>query len=220
MEKIMITDWLMVIITCVYVVATIFICKANIKSAEATKEQLEESKRQFEASQKQAKAELEETKRQFEVQLQQFKETLRPYIVCEYKLINRCMCCIRITNCGNRPAFTTKFNINDDFVDSLHSPYKKAFTDLNNSASYAFGINQYYDFYFGEVSVFKKNIKDFKLKVEYDWDKQHYTNEYVIEFTKYLPIFSADEFEDKILKEINSISTAINKLSSKGENNV
>lgn len=34
------------------------------------------------------------------------------------------------------------------------------------------------------------------------------------------PIFSADEFEDKILKEINSISTAINKLSSKGENNV
>lgn len=38
---------LMVLITFIYVVATIEICRANIKSAEATKEQLEESKHQF-----------------------------------------------------------------------------------------------------------------------------------------------------------------------------
>lgn len=37
----------MVLITFIYVVATIEICRANIKSAEATKEQLEESKHQF-----------------------------------------------------------------------------------------------------------------------------------------------------------------------------
>lgn len=43
-----ITDWLMVGITVVYVVATIFICHANFKSATASKEQVEESKRQFE----------------------------------------------------------------------------------------------------------------------------------------------------------------------------
>ena len=42
------TDWLMVIITTVYVVATIAICVANFKSAKATKEQLDESKRQYE----------------------------------------------------------------------------------------------------------------------------------------------------------------------------
>ena len=34
-----ITDWLMVIITLVYVIATIFICWANIKSAKASKEE-------------------------------------------------------------------------------------------------------------------------------------------------------------------------------------
>ena len=39
---------LMVLITFIYVVATIEICRANIKSAEATKEQLEESRSQFE----------------------------------------------------------------------------------------------------------------------------------------------------------------------------
>ena len=37
-----ITDWLMVIITLVYVVATVFICIANIKSAKAAREQTEE----------------------------------------------------------------------------------------------------------------------------------------------------------------------------------
>ena len=43
-----ITDWLMVGITAVYVVATIFILYANIKSANATRDQLTESKRQYE----------------------------------------------------------------------------------------------------------------------------------------------------------------------------
>ena len=42
-----ITDWIMVIVTIVYVIATIFIFVANHKSAKASKEQLEESKRQF-----------------------------------------------------------------------------------------------------------------------------------------------------------------------------
>lgn len=42
------SDALMVIITFVYVIATIFIWRANNKSAKASKEQLEESKRQFE----------------------------------------------------------------------------------------------------------------------------------------------------------------------------
>ena len=39
---------LMVLITFVYVVATVEICRANIKSSEATREQLIESKRQYE----------------------------------------------------------------------------------------------------------------------------------------------------------------------------
>ena len=42
-----VTDWLMIVITAVYVIATIFICRANIKSAEASKEQLEEMRKQY-----------------------------------------------------------------------------------------------------------------------------------------------------------------------------
>ena len=43
-----ITDWLMVGITSIYVIATIFICVFNAKSDKATREQIAESKRQFE----------------------------------------------------------------------------------------------------------------------------------------------------------------------------
>lgn len=45
-----ITDWLMVIITFVYVVATIMICIFNGRSAKATREQVLESQRQFDES--------------------------------------------------------------------------------------------------------------------------------------------------------------------------
>ena len=58
-----ITDWIMVFITAIYVAATIAICRANIKSANATHEQLVESKRQF-----------DETKRL----------SIMPYIQCEH----------------------------------------------------------------------------------------------------------------------------------------
>ena len=46
----MITDWLMVVITAIYVIATICICIFNARSASATREQVAESKRQFEES--------------------------------------------------------------------------------------------------------------------------------------------------------------------------
>ncbi len=42
-----ITDWLMVIITSIYVVATILICFYNAKAAKATADQTEEIRTQF-----------------------------------------------------------------------------------------------------------------------------------------------------------------------------
>lgn len=48
----MITDWLMVIITSIYVIATILICVFNGKSARATREQIAESQRQYDDTQR------------------------------------------------------------------------------------------------------------------------------------------------------------------------
>ena len=46
----LITDWIMVVITTIYVVATICIWLANKKAADASRAQLEESQRQFKES--------------------------------------------------------------------------------------------------------------------------------------------------------------------------
>ena len=43
----MITDWIMVAITAIYAIATIFITKSNYVSADASKKQLKESRMQF-----------------------------------------------------------------------------------------------------------------------------------------------------------------------------
>lgn len=43
----LVTDWIMVGITVIYVIATVLICHANFKSARATHAQIVESKRQF-----------------------------------------------------------------------------------------------------------------------------------------------------------------------------
>ena len=79
-----ITDWLMVGITAVYVIATIFIWIANYKSAQATHDQLEESKRQFEETKKANQQQLETMRLQLEESKRQYEENRRldimPYL--------------------------------------------------------------------------------------------------------------------------------------------
>ncbi len=41
------TDWIMVIITAIYVIATIIMCAFNYESTRISKEQIEEMKRQY-----------------------------------------------------------------------------------------------------------------------------------------------------------------------------
>ena len=86
-----ITDWLMVGITAVYVIATIFIWIANYKSAQATHDQLEESKRQFEETKKANQKQLEAMHLQLEESKRQYEETRRldimPYL--QFKITDR-----------------------------------------------------------------------------------------------------------------------------------
>lgn len=60
------TDWIMVGITFVYMLFTIGIFIANIRSSESAKSQLEETKKQMEESKNQFEHQLIETKRQYE----------------------------------------------------------------------------------------------------------------------------------------------------------
>ena len=87
-------DWVMVIITGVYVIATIFICWANIKAANASKEQLREMQKQF-------------------------AETNRPIIELEFHYSRRTWYIARFVNRGNLSAQHVKINLDQEFIDSL-----------------------------------------------------------------------------------------------------
>ena len=96
-----ITDWLMVGITFIYVVATIFICIFNYRSAKATRDQVEESQNQFYESKRlecmpflQLEIPQDKQKPMFEITLPFYKEELSDTI---YKVL-----CLK--NLGNGTA--------------------------------------------------------------------------------------------------------------------
>ena len=84
----------MVIITGIYVIATIFICLANIKAANASKEQLREMQKQF-------------------------AETNRPVVELEFHYSRRTWYIARFVNRGNLSAQHVKINLDQEFIDSL-----------------------------------------------------------------------------------------------------
>ena len=95
------TDWLMVIITAIYVVATIFICVYNGRSAKAANEQT-----------KIAKAQIDEM-------IKQFNEENRPVITIRFEIIRSGLLCFVVENIGPKPAVDVRIEFNDAFVDNL-----------------------------------------------------------------------------------------------------
>ena len=125
-----ITDWLMVAITIVYVVATIIICYAKIKSSNATKEQVAEAKRQYE-------------------------EEHRAYITYEFFFSRRTYYGLRFTNQGKRLATNVQILLKQEFVDCISSEFFDGINELKNK-EFTLGIGQSYDIYLG-ASDFRNN---------------------------------------------------------------
>lgn len=90
-----ITDWIMVIITAVYVIATIAICVFNYKSAQASQNQIKESQKQFE-------------------------EMYRPHIVAGIKIESDVFMCLYIKNIGNDVADNIEIAINQDWLGLIN----------------------------------------------------------------------------------------------------
>ena len=112
------------LITLVYVVATIFICRANIRSAEATREQVAEARRQYE-------------------------EEHRPYIAYQFIYERRTWYGMRFTNYGRRVATHVRICLDKEFLDSImEGTFYKGLHDLQ-SKEFVLGIGQSYDIFFG-----------------------------------------------------------------------
>lgn len=200
---------LMVVITTVYVIATIAICWANIKSANASKQQLKETQRQFYA-------------------------VNRPNITPTIEYINRTFWVLRFTNCGTQTAFNVSIELDCKFIDSITEPTYKSLLLKNNGKKCIIGINQYYDLFIGS-SAYRDvpNKPPIKGVVRYNGvNSSIYVENFEIDTNNYVIFFSADSFEDKSLKcakmqteEMNRIADylgeiALNSSKVEGEDNV
>lgn len=115
----MITDWLMVIITAIYVVATIFICVFNGKSAKAAHDQTEAARAQ--------------TKEM----IAQYNAVTRPLVTIRFDIIRSGLMCFIIENEGPQPAKDVKVSINQEFIDNIsNANEKRMLMDLNDATFY------------------------------------------------------------------------------------
>nr|WP_325204470.1 hypothetical protein [uncultured Oscillibacter sp.] len=176
------------IITAVYVVATIFICKANIKSAEATREQVAEARRQFE-------------------------EEHRPYISYQIIFERRKWYGMRFTNHGRRTANHVQIKLDQKFIDSIS---KQKFADwLNNlkNEEFSLGIGQSHDIFFGADEFRNAEGKEPIVgKIIYRDGETEYQESFNIDFERYVTFFSVNSFDDDLHDEMKKQSQELKNI--------
>lgn len=179
----MTADWAMVIITTIYVVATILICWANIKSAQASKEQLKEMQKQYE-------------------------ESNRPNIAVEFLYEKRTYYGIRFINYGKMIAKNVKINLSKEFIYSLEDRMQSIL--MAEEGKHCFiGVNQHYDLYFGTPEY--KDIEH-KVPasgtITYFSNNKKYEEKFSLDIENYMTTFSVNtDFEDLLecIKKQNTI---------------
>ena len=166
----MVTDWLMLGVTAIYVIATIFICIFNGKAAKAARVQTEEMRQQFFAIHRPV----------INVQLVSLKKGV--------------FWALRFTNVGVITAFDVRFELNDEFINGLPEP---EFRDILVREKYRFrtiGVGQYYDLILGtngdkeisekiaaEVRIIYKGNDGAIYAEDFDIDIQNYAATYYVD---------------------------------------
>ena len=183
----LITDWLMVVITFVYVVATIFICWANIKSAKASKEELAEMKRQY-------------------------ADENRPRIEIEFCYKRRTWYIVRFINHGRLTAQHVKIILEEEFIDSLPEPGFQDTLRKQRKKEFIIGVGQHYDLYIASNELRgNPNMKPVTGKLSYQDESGKYESDIYIDLENYATFFSSTS-DDPMVKELKNIKKEIEGL--------
>lgn len=181
---------LMVIITFIYVVATIAICAANICSAKATQNQVEESKRQYE-------------------------EEHRAFISYELIYENRRWFGLRFVNHGKRTATNVQLKFDGDFVESLTEQTFKDHLKELDEREFTLGIEQNYDVYLGGKALRKRsNNIPIQGVISYKDRNGEYTDSFRIDFSKYATIFSITTNSEQMQRETRKLNENLSDIKS------
>ena len=182
-----ITDWLMIIITLVYVIATIFICMANIKSAKASKEELDEIKRQY-------------------------NDENRPRKEVEFCYEQRVWYIVRFVNHGKQTAQNVKIVFDEEFINSLPEQVFRDTLQKQKEKECIIGVEQHYDLYIGSNELRgNENMKPVTGKLTYRDEKGTYESDIYIDIENYATFFSSTS-EDPMVKELKNIKKEIEGL--------
>ena len=183
----LITDWLMVVITFVYVVATIFICWANIKSAKASKEELAEMRRQY-------------------------ADENRPRIEIEFCYERRTWYIVRFINHGRLTAQHVKIILEEEFIDSLPEPGFQDTLRKQRKKEFIIGVGQHYDLYIASNELRgNPNMKPVTGKLSYQDESGKYESDIYIDLENYATFFSSTS-DDPMVKELKNIKKEIEGL--------
>lgn len=187
------------LITAVYVVATIFICWANIQSANASKAQLKEMQRQF-------------------------YSINRPIVSVEIVYLRRVFWALRFTNHGTQTAFNTKIILDSAFIESLNEPKFQEIAKDNNGKIRTIGINRSYDLFIG-ANGFKTRESQVPIKGQVIYrgiDDSVYAEDFEIETQNYATFFSVNTDNDDLMeklkeqnKELKHINYSLSLLAEK-----
>lgn len=181
-------DWAMVIITGIYVVATIFICLANIKSAKASKEQLCEMQRQY-------------------------AEVNRPIIEVEFHYIQKTWYVVRFVNHGNKTAQHVKIHLDSAFINSLPEQSIRKELERIKGKECIIGVGQYYDLFIGSNKLRgNTNMKPITGVIEYKSQNIDFKNDIFVDLEHYMTFYSTTSDEEKLLKSLKSIGTELSSI--------
>lgn len=182
-------DCAMVVLTTVYVIATILICYFNYRSAKASREQTEEMKRQYDAEN-------------------------RPYITVELIHERKTFYGLRFTNHGKRIANHVNIQFGQDFVSNISEPNFKSLLGKQKDRECIIGIGQHYNIFFG-TNKFRDNPNKAPLSVHitYSDSEKNYTDDLSIDFNTYAPFFSVNNDTDDLMKEIKRQTKELSRIS-------
>lgn len=183
-----ITDWLMVAITAIYVVATILICFFNYSSAKATREQTAEAKRQYE-------------------------ENNRAFVTVTFEVIRNGLATLRIHNHGNKIARRVSIKVDESFVENITDEFSRNAINRLNKSSFVLGIGQSF---YASIGASKEleNLgkKPLLIHITYDDALASYSENTSIDLTQYYWALMYESSVEDARQELKYISKNLKSI--------
>lgn len=183
-----ITDWLMVGITAVYVIATGFICWANIKSAKATREQVAEAKRQFE-------------------------ESNRAFVTVAFEVIKSGLAVLHIQNHGKRVASNVKIQVSSAFVSNIANKTDKEHVKTLCESAFTLGIGQSWYICIGShLELDQMSSKLLSIEISYEDSESKYNETTVIDLKQYFWALLYESPTEDLYQEIKNLTKSVQSI--------